>query len=246
MDELLKNHIKRNLLQFGHQRIFTTNVGSQMWNMERPDSDYDLYSVFVRPTTEILLGCNNKNPKMLKYNIYDLNTLNDASYIAIDEQLMEAGNIIKQLKQSNINALWTIFSPIVILNDLGFLQRFRDITIQNLSKEVYHSTKGLATSNIKRFIEKGDRDSMKFAKKCGIIARTLSWGCDLLREGRIPEFTPMIAGTNEAYLYEWLDALDVALEMSRLPDKAPVPGLFDELLLDLRKWDYEKRKIDKL
>lgn len=206
------------LQPFKYRILFSANVGSHMWKMDHEKSDFDVLSVFVFPTEDILLG-KKPNNKSRKYG-------------NIDEQLMEVGHFIEQLKKCNINAIWCMLSPTEVFDPCGLYKELRYIVERNLSQLVFNSLNGLARSNMKKFVDKADHESAKYKKKSNIIARTLNFGIKLLRYAEY-DFNPYHVDKEED-LHDMLLELERAKNFSCLPEKPNFPEEYDKFLLNIR------------
>ena len=206
------------LKPFKYDILFSANVGSHIWRMNHEKSDFDIYSIFTFPSEDILLGRKTKNVFR--------------QYGDVDEQLLEIGHFIKLLKECNINAVWTMLSPIVVNDPYGMYKELRYIVERNLSQLVYNSLNGLARSNIKKFIKKADRESAKYKKKLNIVARTLNFGIKLLRNCEY-DFEPYSVEKEED-LNDLLVELERAKNFSCLPEKPNYPEEYNKWLLKIR------------
>ena len=115
--------------------LFTTEIGSTIWQMRHPKSDTDLFRVYVASTEEILKGTPNTKSKF---------TQEDNTDIA----LHEIGKVVEQLLKGNFNFLVGVMSPLTVSVIRQPLKRFylklEDIVKENVSKNWYHSIHGLA------------------------------------------------------------------------------------------------------
>lgn len=195
--------------------IAETVIGSHIWNMATPDSDLDLFRIYAEPTTAILNGTATKKSKFIQENGTDI-------------AVHEVEKVVEQLLKGNMNFLIGVLSPLVVL-DTGYLEELRKITLQNLSKNCFHSIYGMAKANYKKYIESGADTS---EKRCNKICRFLVWGINILRHNKV-SFKPFEGGTPEKVL-ELLEELKHAYEESQLPEK-PQEEPFREWLLNLRK-----------
>ena len=198
--------------------IFETMIGSHMWKMNHAGSDEDYFRCYVMDSDRQLLGIRPKNKQ--------------TQMDGVDAVTVEIGQVIEQLKKGNINYVWNVTSPIVKFEYDDWLTELREITIANLSKLTHHSIRGLATHNIKHFLER-KKYEVNYYKKLNIIGRTIMFGIYLL-EGKGVHYLPT-AFNNISSIYTILDKLTDSLKTSNLPDK-PNPDPFNDYLIRIRKW----------
>ena len=145
--------------------LFTTEVGSRMWRMDKPDSDYDLFVVYMQSYREY----------MRKGSF--VNTLPHKQYMEdgkeIDAQYIEIGHLVSLLKKGNVNAIWGVCSPIVRV-DHPILQSLRYILLGNLSKETYASVNGMAHSQMND-TKKRENVRVPGKESCDGCANTAIW-----------------------------------------------------------------------
>ncbi|MHA1731172.1 MAG: DNA polymerase beta superfamily protein [Promethearchaeota archaeon] len=208
--------------------LWQTIVGSHIWGQERPDSDLDLYTVYLAPTRDILLGHNTKRysgGKHLK------RTGEDGK--EVDEVQFELGHVVKLLLKGNVNHLLGVLSPRVT-RDGPLLGCLREVTLANLARNCYHSIHGMAVKNIHVWHRKG----LKFnnpSKKLNTIGRTLQFGIKVLQGEKRDLFDVERVETMKG-VEELMSRLDRALEESELPGE-PDPEPFEEILLRARVQD---------
>lgn len=241
--------------------LFTTIVGSHMWNMQRPDFDVDYNTVYLENSRDILLG-KKISGKQTQEGIYD------TTYF-------ELGHFIHNLIKGNVNFIWAVMSPLVERKHKTALEELKEITAKNLAKNCFFSIDGLAKHNIYHFItgnknnisdlhedlELGyinkkqydkkikewksnsreiDRKSLLYKKKLNVIGRTLKFGVNLLTWGKCL-FEKVDIKTEEE-LWELKNNLNHAFLNSVLPEK-PDPEPFEKYLV---KWRLYKMKKDEL
>ena len=141
--------------------ISRTNVGSHMWGMERPDSDLDIFEIYLADTRDILLG---KQPKSYCYKV---GTTEDISG-------HELGKALQMIMDGNINFVCGVYSPLIIF-DSNLFKQFRSIALQNQSQKIYKSVHGMAIHNIKHLKLEGLTE-----KKAKTILRTIEFGIEFL------------------------------------------------------------------
>jgi len=224
-----------------YKPMWQTNVGSHLWGMEHEGSDIDVYEAVQVPTRDILLGheqtrfpnrTETRDRSEFKYDTGSSGIPDNLKHVKYDFQTHEIGTIVQQVLKGNVNHLWGVFSPIQFLGSIQFLYDFQNAAHRNLSAECYDSIRGLATSNVKKYIETG-KDVSK--KRLNIIARTVQFGITLLDEGRV-NFARTDIETSEE-LYAIITRLDEARENSPLPDEPKEPQALEQLLLQVRERD---------
>lgn len=202
--------------------LFTTEIGSTIWQMRHPKSDTDLFRVYVASTEEILKGTANTKSKF---------TQKDNTDIA----LHEIGKVVEQLLKGNFNFLVGVMSPLTVSVARSPLTEFylnlQNIVKENVSKNCYHSIHGLAVHNYKKHIYSGKDDSKR---RCNKILRVLQFGKTLLDTGKF-KFEQFKYGTPEKII-EWMDWLNEAYKYSQLPEK-PDETFYRAWLYNLRLYD---------
>lgn len=194
--------------------LFVTKIGSHVWGMNTKKSDTDLFQVYVVPTKDILRGKANTKSKF----IHGYNT---------DLAVHEVGTVVEQLLKGNLNFIIGVMSPLIVKTSKEH-QELREIVSRNLAKNCYHSIRGMAMHNYKKYVESGkDRSE----ERCNKILRVLKFGVELLETGKI-KFKSITSGTPNAIL-GWLNALDGAYNSSSLPEK-PNEEEYREWLLKVR------------
>ncbi len=227
--------------------LWRTEVGSFMWGMQHPGSDHDLFQCHVQPTRTLLRG--------ESYRDADF-TQDKTKTPPEDLQDWDLGKLIGLLLKGNVNAYWNVFSPIVHearpitlpmhwwLADpplhQTYLENIQGIVLANPSKAIYHSTKGLATNNLKD-VQTNERwlDPRWRTKKLNIIYRTLSFAATLIMDNKVyfgkPEHTPALEDVASA-----IHILDDIYKDSPLPE-LPNPEPFREFLFQVRMAELEGR-----
>lgn len=207
--------------------ILETKIGSHIWSMNRDDSDIDLFKVFVVPTEDILKNIANTRSKFIQENNTDIS-------------LHEISVVVEQILKGNVNFLIGVMSPIIIETS-EWHTKLKQIVVENISKNCYHSIHGLAIHNYKKYIEPGKDDS---EKRCNKILRVLQFGKEILDtrplviNGRMVfnvkfEFKSVSNGTPDDIL-AWIDMLNDAYKYSQLPEKSNEEP-FRQFLLEIRK-----------
>jgi predicted nucleotidyltransferase len=200
--------------------IIITEVGSRMWGMAKPDSDYDLYHIFMQSSREYLRTSSFEGNRPAK-------TYMDGDK-EIDAQYMEIGHLVGLLKKGNVNAIWATCSPIVY-KDCPALHQLQEIVKDNLSSQTYASVNGMAHSQINDTVK---RAAVKDPQKNrDTAARTLQFGINLIKNGKI-EFKPFHDATPEI-IGELFRELENARNTSELPEVV-FRHPFEEFLYELR------------
>jgi len=203
--------------------LFITNVGSHMWSMQTPQSDLDLMLVYQESARDILEG------KTIHKTKPDRSFEREG--VIIDQKEQEIGHLVNKLIDGNVNAIWTVCTPLVI-EDHPYRKELCEITKQNLSKASYASIKGMAISQFKDHIKRAD--VMPEGKALNSAWRTCVFGQMLLLSKKI-EFKP--APSNDVVTVEdveWiLKGLDYTYENSSLPEQ-PNEKPFRDFLFKVR------------
>jgi len=202
--------------------LFETTVGSHAWNMQRPDSDKDIFQSYIVPTRDILSG-------ILRQNSHSTQGKDR------DESRHEIGVVIEQLLKGNFNFIVGVCSPIVNEDKYGYLANLKNITERNLAKNIYHSTKGLAMHNYKKYfvnnVNDGTITKEELQKKINLIVRSLIFG-EWILSSRTVKFIKIDDQTVEDIHYQ-MKGLDFAYEHSKLPE-SPDHTEFRNFLYKLR------------
>jgi predicted nucleotidyltransferase len=199
--------------------LFVTNVGSHMWNMQRPESDIDLFKCNIAPTRDILSG-----------NMHDHCHFSQTDNI--DTQASEIGKTVRMLIAGNVNYIWGVHSPIVVENSEE-LQELR--TLSTPSANCFYSIRGLALHNLN--LEKKTKDS----KHRKTIYRSIRFGVNIL-EGKGYRF--MKVEEPDIFLEDIqnvLKELEDAKANTKLPEHPENEAKMIEWLVDLRIRELEKR-----
>jgi predicted nucleotidyltransferase len=207
-----------------------------MWKMETEHSDHDLMNVYIADTTYLLKG----------YTI--ARTLPDRfdSKTNTDIKAQELGHLINQLIKGNVNAIWTVCSPIIV-NNHPTLDQLRNITLHNLSKASYNSINGMAWS---QYLDHTRRKNvMPEGKALMTSLRTLLFGYNLLKYGQVL-FTPVLHIPTELEVLNAKETLQSAYTESTLPDTVNEIPFRDFLITAREQWGHlhgqsDTRKIIK-
>lgn len=205
--------------------LWTTNIGSHAWLMNRPDSDIDLFTAYIIPTKDLLRGKNRG---------FGSHCSGSSGKGEEDKVSHEIGKIVDELIKGNINFLVGTLSPFVISrHEIDCLTELKNILIEHgQTKVCTHSIRGLAVHNYRKYIIGSDtaRD-YPLTKKCNTINRVLLFGINLLN-GNGFEFKPVQNQTPED-VKVLLEEFDKVVIASKLPDKTN-PEPFRDYLFKIR------------
>lgn len=237
--------------------LMTTNVGSHMWKMSHPGSDTDLFHIYLEPSDNILIG------RPYKESYHETET-GDRPSDTIDNVYHELAKVIRELQKGNVNFIWGVLSPIYLSLDGSRMLDNRDADSRlshyhltndprphlrqlgrdSLSKKCYHSIRGLALSNYKKYIfDKGITNprglpDWKYHKKLKLIARTLIFGIKIL-QGKGVIFDA-VGDVDKAEVERLIDVLEGAFSVSNLPEECPNKEDMENWLLQQRLKELEK------
>jgi hypothetical protein len=197
--------------------LFITNVGSHAWGMNRPDSDIDLFKVYLAPSTDFLLGMRHEGGHQNQDGINDV-----ASY--------ELGMVIKFALKNNFNFLIGILSPIVV-EDWVKLKELKELTLKNLSRECFYSIDGFYQHNYGHIRDGKLREDSQ--KKRNVVGRVLECGLRMI-EGRGVEFKKPNKDHTRESLKELAEYLQDRLQLSPLPEKSEHEKEMLDWLLEIR------------
>ena len=195
-------------------RLWVTIVGSHMWDMQTPESDIDYFVAERFPTAALLMGYKPRESRFIQRGREDYT-------------VHEIGKVIEMLLKGNVNFLFGVISPNVVETS-KWHEQLRRLILENPFKGVYHSIRGMAVHNYKKYLETGRDTSERRANK---ILRVLRFGITLLRGG-IYEFRPFYGGTPRL-VKQYIEELDEAYRESSLPEHLPEDKL-RRLLYEIR------------
>jgi len=198
-------------------------VGSHMWRMQRPDSDFDGYIGYAANPRKILLG---------RIKGGGINTVLGNW----DVMSTEISAIIQQLLKGNINHILGVLSPINPWPPTKWLAELQDIVTHNFARSIYHSVNGLARHNLHLYFEKDIKKDVNKEKKLNQIGRVVQFGISVLVGGRV-RFQRW-SGTHEELIAS-IKELEEAHNRSYLPERVP-EAPFVQFLLDLRREQMKK------
>lgn len=188
--------------------ISVTNVGSHMWRMNHENSDIDLGIIYVTSTSEYLRGTAFTDSKQYKEGIEDWT-------------VHEIGKVVQMLLSGNVNYVWILTSPKIEYGTKSF-EELKQIYLNNISANIYHSIKGLSIKNYKKYLVNGNlaegEGLAKLEKKRKIIVRTLKFGINIL-EGGVPTYEPVTEDLDNEKVQEYIAKLDEAYKNTKLPEK---------------------------
>ena len=206
---ILANYFDFDIME---NELFATIVGSHMWKMQRPDSDLDIFTCYVGPTRDLLIG---RQFKSVSTPLPDDN---------LDMTEHEIGKVVNMLIKGNINFVWGLTSP-EIETTTPYHEDLIKIFKQELSKNVYHSIDGLFRNNYKKYVSKVKKIQ---PKRIWMMYRTLKFGIALLETGELNykavDTTISLKDLNETHL-----ELANAFENSTLKTEPKTEAYYDFL-----------------
>ncbi len=196
--------------------LFKTLVGSRLWKMERPDSDYDYFIGYMIPTEEYLVGKRQENSQKIEKKE--------------DVAMHEIGNIVDGLLNGNINFFIGVLG-IEIESKPEFLE-LKNIVKKHKAKNIYNSVHGLAVNNYKKYIEGKEKPDEKRVKT---ILRTIELGINYFDTGLFvfekPKYFDTIPPKDLAKLIDTkVKELENKYKLSFYPEKLPEKELKEWLL----------------
>ncbi len=197
--------------------IWESNIGSHVWGMNTPTSDLDLFQVYARPTREVLIGRSVKS-KFIRDKEKD-----------VDYAIHEIGEVVHQISKGNINFVLGLTSPMIYQKSHWFYELYGTY-MHNLSKNIFHSIRGMTKHNYKKFIA-SELDSSE--KKKNTIMRVVEFGIHFLLEHKL-RYQPPIRDIKYADCFDQaITDLEKAYEICELPER-PDTSVYDEFLARLR------------
>lgn len=195
--------------------LFAVVTGTHQYGFTSVDSDIDVRGAFIAPT-ESMLGIKQYPSHSEFMEIIDEREVDGVGFeIArfTDMVLKQVGNVIEEL-----------FSPLVLF-DSGYLSRYRELTLDCLTKGIARHYHGFFSACLKK-LRKRDPPEIKTALYAVRIALT---GITVLTEGRVDAHLPTL---NEKF---GLDYVDDWIAM-KVTEHEPVPdGLLDDVFSKLSK-----------
>lgn len=218
------------MIENGKNKIlWQTNVGSHMWNMNRPDSDYDIFETYIVDTKDLLRG-------KAKTDSYQKHYPDSWCSVkgTFDISGHEIGTVVQQLLKGNMNYLWGVTSPIVVWSRDTTLERLRDIVRRNIAKNCANSIRGMVVGNYNKYILYGSNNTCtgdELIKKCNMMVRSLYFGIHILDgDGFIYD---KVSNSTTEDVKNMLKTIDEALAASKLPE-FPDEEPYRDFLLNLR------------
>lgn len=203
--------------------ISINNVGSHMWKMNHANSDNDLGLIYVAQTKELLRGTAIMCSKQTEIG-------ND------DWTIHEVGKVVEMLIKGNVNYVWIVTSPLIMF-ETKYSRKLKEIYESNMSANIYHSIRGLAKKNFKKYLVDGNlaegEGLAKIEKKRKIIVRTLKFGINVLN-GNGLQYETITEELDNAKVLKYMEELDKAYESTKLPEK-PVEEPYRDFLEDVRR-----------
>lgn len=199
-----------------YKELFKTCTGSHVWQMNRIDSDKDIFKCYMAPSSDFLIGRSHRSSHFSQVG-------------NIDTTSTEIGVVVEQLLKNNVNYFVNVMSPIV-LYDGKELQELKILTQKNLSRQCFDSIYGLSYGNYKKYIL---TDKQNTEKKRKIIARTLSFGINLLLHHEFV-FEPTLEDITTEDLESMMDYLKHLHDKSALPKTPLYKDEMYKWLLNLR------------
>jgi predicted nucleotidyltransferase len=204
--------------------LFRTEVGSNMWGMKRPDSDVDEMVVYQQDIKEILSGYAIERARPQKVTV--------KNGVEWDTQYMEIGHLINLLIKGNVNALWTVTTP-VILQDSNVLEDLKYLVYGNgITKASYQSIRGIAHSQLLDSERRKTSPKMFPNKSLKTSLRSVVFGINMMNTGTL-KFLPIQHEVTESEVKDAFLRFDDAYAQSKLPEK-PDEALFRKFLYEVR------------
>jgi len=185
---ILKNTILKHL---GGDREFLclSILGSRMWRMHRPDSDFDIVVIYMdsmKAYTSTTVKSTLSSQRIEPYT-YATSTYSASEF---DISYMEINHFAKQLTKGNCNAIWTLTTPLMFIpddsNEESVISKLRTIFLRNgFVYDMWPSIKGITFSNI---IDMNKRIDVRSFKKSFLTgARNLAYYREAAMTGSVYE-----------------------------------------------------------
>jgi predicted nucleotidyltransferase len=200
--------------------LFSTIIGSHVWNMNTKMSDTDIFEAYIAPTEDILKGIANTKSKFIQKDGFDI-----AQH--------EVGKVIAQLLKGNVNFIVGVMSPLCTTSFKTYHADLMEIVSMQMAKNCYYSIHGMALHNYKKYIESGIYTSERLGNK---ILRVLKFGQRILM-GEGISFEKVEDGTPDEIELQ-LKRLDATFDISTLQDK-PKEEPFRDWLYQVRLNEWE-------
>lgn len=229
--------------------LWTATVGSHMWGQNHAGSDIDLMQCYVAPSKDILRGTADTKSTFAQ---------DKTKTPPVDLSRHEIGKVVEMLIRPNVNCYWMLFSPYtndvraLPLSDTPFSQStgssymdwLRTIVMEHPSKGLWHSTNGLANSNLRKIQSDELWHDVRWRnKKLWIVHRTIGFATHLIRDNRVTFQSGPDDGPLDPSSPPTLEQVTAALGTLRsvyadsplpeYPEKAP----FLDFLYTVRMWE---------
>lgn len=188
--------------------LWIADIGCRMWSLPCPQ--HSLYAVYQAPTKE-LLDTTNIDQRLSRH------------------RSSEIGTLIRELSAGEIQALWAIFSPVVIKESQA-RQVMQHLCKQALSKQFYESIRIAAFNCFAQSWAEPQMTSDMKLKHCMCI---LNFGVALYDEHKLL-FNPVLTVPTLDDINERIWDMKQSMNNSSLPDHS-CQSLLKDYLLNLRK-----------
>lgn len=207
--------------------LWTTEVGSYMWGMQDETSDHDYVTIFQDSTYSLLSGQRIAATYPQKQSE------------TVDHSYMEIGHLVNLLLKGNVNAIWSVLSPIVIeIEDKEAYEELKSLVEDYKSRATYASVTGMALSNIKNSVKR--KDVRPPAKSLSIALRTITWGIKWLDDE--VDFAAVEKNPTQDYVEKQLQSLAYAESDSILP-MFPYAWPFRDYMYEIRMKELKENDI---
>lgn len=204
--------------------VFATNVGSHMWGMELPTSDYDVVDIYTVSTIHLLDGRQYPRTLPQRFGVVYNGVENS------DVTSQEIGHLIGKLIDGNVNAIWATMSPIIIREHPAH-NMLCTIVEKNLARCSFQSLNGIINSHLKDATKFND-DYEKQQKILRSALRVAKFGITLFEHGRI-EFKSCNYDVSPEEVTTHLTEMCNAHDSSNLPDR-PNEAMYRKFLYEFR------------
>lgn len=193
--------------------MFGSVVGSQAWNMARPDSDEDRFYVFAHDLPDLLRGTTGKT------------NYHEAQYLpGVDVSVHEVGKVVDMLVKGNINFVMGMTSPLVTISN-GWGTSLSKLTKETIATNVCDSVLGMTAANVKKYASRGPTVERMKAPK---MVRVLRFAEGIV-SGNGFHFDP-VSECGWDTVREAVKDLELARSLSTLPETPDEDSLRDWLL----------------
>lgn len=207
----------RNVLaDWGHDPLFVTITGVDLYGFPSPDSDYDLRGAIVLSAG---IGQRRRKRRSTIFRIAEANGLE------VDLVLHDIAKLRDMLAQGNASILEEIHSPLVLLGQ-DVLAQLRELSAGCLTRRAYFHYEGFARSQFRKL----EAQEQKLAKTLLYVYRILMTGIHALETGTLESNLPRL---NEVFRFAFIPDLIAA----KVHELSPLPDL---------DWEFHQRKIEGL